>query len=310
MNIQQLRYFDGICRYGSFSKAAQNLYISPQGLSMSILRMEEEFSAKLFNRSSNGVSLTEAGEFLRQRAQKILVEIDECERYFSNRQTAFRTVELGCVYGGLSEFAAQLVLEFEQDHPNTKVVVTEYPSIPCDKAVENGDVELAFNVRPFDPKKFETILVFSERLSIVVRDDHPLASEKSITLDNLGLLNGLPMVTVNENFKTPRMFLDVCKAHDVVPEVKIQAGEVIGVHRLVSTNAWLAGLTTETVCEVLPIPHTVSIPVDCQEMSWDVHLVKKRGLPLLPTAQAFEMHVRRSMGLSDLPEQDGGRRRA
>ena len=310
MNIQQLRYFDGICRFGSFSKAAQNLYISPQGLSMSILRMEEEFSTKLFNRSSNGVSLTEAGEFLRLRAQKILVEIDECERYFSNRQTSCRTVELGCVYGGLSEFAAQLVLEFEEEHPNTKIIVTEYPGIPCDKALENGDVELAFNVAPFDAKKFESFLVFSEKLCLVVRDDHPLAAEKSITPDNLSLLNHLPMVTVNENFKPPRMLLELCKSFHIMPDVKMRAGEVIGVHRLVSTNPKLAGLTTQTVYTALAIPHMVAIPLECKELSWDVHLVKKRGLPLMPTAQAFELHVRRNMGMSEVLESEVRRQRA
>lgn len=48
LNIQQLKYFDGICKWGSFSKTAKNLYISPQGLSMAIMRLEDEFSCRLF----------------------------------------------------------------------------------------------------------------------------------------------------------------------------------------------------------------------------------------------------------------------
>lgn len=295
MNIQQLRYFEGICRYGSFSKAAQNLYISPQGLNMSILRLEEEFSCKLFIRSSNGVSVTEEGKFLLQRAQKILAEVDECERYFNDHQAGHRTVNLGCVYGALSEFAARTILDFEGEYPQIKVMAKEFPSVMCDNAVENGDVELALNVGPVDEKKFEGLPLFSSRLALLVQKSHPLAKEKSITPDNLSLLNGLRMVTVDENFKSPRKFLDFCKRERVEPEVKMLVGEIINVHRLVSTNEELAGLTVRSVSNAIPAPNMVCIPLKCAGLAWDVHLIKKRDVALMPSAQAFAYYIRNKM---------------
>ncbi len=51
MNIQQLKYYLEICKCRSFSKAADNLYISQQGLSMAVIRLESEFSCKLFIRT-------------------------------------------------------------------------------------------------------------------------------------------------------------------------------------------------------------------------------------------------------------------
>lgn len=290
MNIQQLRYFAGVCQYGNFAKAAQKLFISPQGLSMSVLRLEEEYSCKLFNRSSNGVRMTEAGAFLYEKCKKILAELDDCETYFSNLQTPYNKVLVGCVYGGLSEFLAREVLSFEAQHPNSKLLVTEYPSILCDQAVERGDVEFALNLAPFDPQKFESFSVFSKRLCIAVRKDHPLAGEKTIKTDSL---HHLPMVTVNDSFKSRRLFLDICKSVRIEPDIKMQVGDISGVHRLVNTTPSLAGLTTESVSAALPLPDVVSIPLEDENFIWDVHLVKKRGVVLLPVAHAFEMYMRR-----------------
>ena len=61
MNLEQLKYFEEICRSGSISKAAENLYISQQGLSMSMQRLEDHFSCKLFERDSRGMKPSEDG---------------------------------------------------------------------------------------------------------------------------------------------------------------------------------------------------------------------------------------------------------
>ncbi|MEI3101392.1 MAG: LysR family transcriptional regulator [Oscillospiraceae bacterium] len=53
MDIKQLEYFVEVCRYMSFTKAAANQYISQQGMSKSIKRLEEELGIALFRRSSS-----------------------------------------------------------------------------------------------------------------------------------------------------------------------------------------------------------------------------------------------------------------
>ena len=62
LNIQQLKYFDEFASGAAFQRQPKNLYISPQGLSMAIMRLEDEFSCRLFQRNSNGVVLTPEGE--------------------------------------------------------------------------------------------------------------------------------------------------------------------------------------------------------------------------------------------------------
>jgi DNA-binding transcriptional LysR family regulator len=64
INHRQFVNFLGLCEEKSFSKAAEKLYISQQGLGKSIKQMEDELGVPLFYRSPQGIELTEAGRVL------------------------------------------------------------------------------------------------------------------------------------------------------------------------------------------------------------------------------------------------------
>ena len=63
MKLTQLRYFQGICPWGSLSRAARELHISQSVLSGTIKELEEEFGVLLFSRSGRGLVLTKEGKF-------------------------------------------------------------------------------------------------------------------------------------------------------------------------------------------------------------------------------------------------------
>ena len=60
----QLKTFLTVCETGSFSKAAEQLFITPSAVLQQIRTLEAELDAALFVRSSKGVSLTSAGDYL------------------------------------------------------------------------------------------------------------------------------------------------------------------------------------------------------------------------------------------------------
>lgn len=76
MTIQQLQYVLEVSRTGSISKAARNLFLSQPNISNSIKNLEQELGATLFIRTSQEMSLTEAGEHLVQHAGVIINELN------------------------------------------------------------------------------------------------------------------------------------------------------------------------------------------------------------------------------------------
>src|SRR4051812_49612868 len=70
MTLQQLRYVLAAARHGSFSAAAESLYLAQPSLSEQVRRLEEELGVSLFVRVGRGLELTEAGRRFLPQAQR------------------------------------------------------------------------------------------------------------------------------------------------------------------------------------------------------------------------------------------------
>ncbi|MEH7332014.1 LysR family transcriptional regulator [Neobacillus drentensis] len=77
MNLIQLEYLLEVAKTKSLIKAAENLHISPSGISKAITNLEMELQIKIFNRSRLGAELTEDGEFIVSKAQEIMLKVED-----------------------------------------------------------------------------------------------------------------------------------------------------------------------------------------------------------------------------------------
>ena len=86
MNLEQLIYFEAVCKYGAISKAANALYVSQSTVSTAIAHLEKELSLTLFKRSKNCVALTEQGEAALGYVERALGEISGLRQYAQGAQ--------------------------------------------------------------------------------------------------------------------------------------------------------------------------------------------------------------------------------
>lgn len=287
MNIQQLKYFVEVCRYKSFTKASKRLFISQQGVSMAILRLESELSTELFVRTSKGLLLTKSGEYFLERARAILKEYALCENYFNLYETNAPVINVAGVQGVISEFAADYILDFQSTHPQYKLRLREYTDRICDSVVENQEAEVGLGLEPLDETKFDCHPLFSKRLVLLVHQSHPLAGYSVIST---ALLHSLPMAFVDEKLKSADYFLALCKTQGVEPQELYRVGEITAIHRLVRQNK-CAGLSVETVAAALNTPDTVAIPFEDESFRWSVDMFTKKGAELSPGAREFCRYI-------------------
>lgn len=76
MRLRQIEYFVAIEKYGSFTRAAAELYVSQPSISQQVLALERELGAPLFERVPSGIALTRAGSAFLPEAQKILADVE------------------------------------------------------------------------------------------------------------------------------------------------------------------------------------------------------------------------------------------
>jgi DNA-binding transcriptional LysR family regulator len=287
LDIKQLRYFVEIYNNKSFSKAASKLYITQQGLSLSISRLETELSCKLFKRSPKELTLTPQGEFLLPRAREIIKKFDECLDYFESAGKCTEVINVGAAYGAVPEFVGRIIFEFQRDYPQYQIEISEYPDLLCDEAVENDKVELGFSVGPIDQNKFQGHLVFSETGCLLVQKTHPLAKRESISVKEL---KDKPLMIMNEDSKTFHAFNDCCKKHGFTPEIKYRAAEVFAIHRFVNANEGI-GISIMSVAEEIGLYNVVAVPLKDEDMIWKIYLIQKKGELLSYPARVFSKYV-------------------
>lgn len=285
MNIQQLKYFVELCKYQSITTAANHLFISQQGLSMAIIRLETEFNCKFFNRTPHGLILTEDGKYFLDRARGFLDTYDQCIRHFEHSRSGENAFRLAVAQGTLGEFGAYCIGKYKDQYPDYFLRVKEYQDRACDMALENMDAELAFGIWPFDDRKFEHIPVFEARAGLVLRTDHPLAREGLKEIPS-SKLQDLQLITVDERMKTADFLLQKLEKKGIKPRVRLRVGEIIGVHRLAMEGLG-AGLTNMSITKVLNTPNTVTIPLEDPEFVWRADIVRRRGEKLGENAETF-----------------------
>ena len=84
--LDYYRVFYETARYGSFSMAAEKLYISQSAISQCIHQLEKDLGTKLFHRSRRGVTLTPEGQMLFPKVENALASIDQGETLLAQFQ--------------------------------------------------------------------------------------------------------------------------------------------------------------------------------------------------------------------------------
>jgi LysR family transcriptional regulator, hydrogen peroxide-inducible genes activator len=84
MEVHQLKYFCAIAKAGTFTRAAESMYVAQPSLSQQILKLEDELGGKLFYRLPREARLTPLGEVFLPRALAILQSIQQARAEIDN----------------------------------------------------------------------------------------------------------------------------------------------------------------------------------------------------------------------------------
>ena len=184
MDVDQKRYFCTLCSEGSITRAAQSLYLSRQGLSKSMKSLESQLGAQLFVRGKKGVELTAAGRILLRYLHEEGRLWDACVadiRSVSQTDSELVRVGLLSMYVGYSQKRG-LLASF-QDDPRVKIEVVDGDHDAFWKAIAEGELELAFSIKPPDDLGLPSIKLCDDGLSVLLSASDPLSRKRFIDFE-------------------------------------------------------------------------------------------------------------------------------
>lgn len=186
MADRRLQVFHAVARHGSFTRAAEALFMTQPAVTFQIKQLEEQFNTRLFDRGHGRVTLTSAGELVMAYAERILGLSEELESRVSEL-----TDELsGILHLGTSTTIAgywlpYLLEGFKRRYPRVVPRVSvgnsqHIESRVMDRNLDVGLIEIITEQPTLDRRS-----AGRDELQLIVAPDHPLATAKSVRAEQL-----------------------------------------------------------------------------------------------------------------------------
>ncbi|MBV7336503.1 LysR family transcriptional regulator [Chloroflexi bacterium TSY] len=320
MELHQLRSFITIVRQGSFTKAADKLFVTQSALSQQIKALEQKLGVSLFEHPRRRIYLTQAGEILRSRAEKMLrLEAEVQEELdglagLTRGRLRIGTSDTTCLY-----LLPTVVRQFRHTYPSIEIHLTNRPSSEVVAALQDGEIEFGIVTLPpnsvsqrddgqrlaslnSDRPMRGTIFLDRHKVDLDVqhlfwREDilitppnHPLTQQPIVTVQNLV---DYPLLLL-ERGSSSRAFLDqLFDAAAVVPRI-IDLGSIEVIKRYVEIDLGISiipRLAVEEEVQANQLQATTLAWLPEREVGW----VQRHGAELSPAGREFHRMLIKSV---------------
>lgn len=240
---------------GSFTKAAELLGYTQPALSQMIASLEKELSVKLLYRSRYGIQLTPEGERLLPSIQSTVTQYEAMRRTVDEvRGLDSGVVRIGTVSSVSCHWLPVIIQMFWEKHPNIQLHLYQgdYTSIP--EWVRSGVVDFGF-VNPHAVHGMETTIVKSGEFCAVLPEQHPLAKQQALVLEDIA---DEPFLLLEEGaYSEP---LEAFRAAGIHPNIKLRMHDDYSILSMVEQGLGIS-ILTELVLRKTSY-RVVSLPIE------------------------------------------------
>lgn len=175
---QDMKYIYQVYQDGSFSAAAEHLYMSQPALSIAVKRVEDAIGAEIFDRSRRPVTLTEAGQAYIDTLHYIrYLEEDLAHRIEDLRGLQTGTLRLGGTHFLNCYILAPILADFSRLYPGIQLELFEDSALKLQGWLHRRDLDLTLSCAPEFVEQFEHEPAFYDHVLLAVHQDIPLPGE-------------------------------------------------------------------------------------------------------------------------------------
>lgn len=241
MNLEQLRSFVEVARFGNFTRAAEELYLAQPSLSRQIAALEQDLGAELFHRARGGSTLTVAGESMLPLARRMLADAESVRRELAELAGLERgRVRLGATPTLCISLVAEVLSAFHAAHPAIELHLSEHGSRHLLDQLAGGELDLAL-ITTSDASSADRFtvspLLVEELVVISSAGSPPVAVGDAITLDEVARL---PQIVFSSSYDLRAATDAAFRATGVTPEVVLEGAEMDAVLRFVERGLGVA----------------------------------------------------------------------
>lgn len=298
MTLQQLRYFVEMCYTLHYTKTAEDLKIAQPSLSYALHQLSEELGVPLFKKIGKKVELTEFGEAFLPYAESALNILSQGEQHLSKMlNPTAGIINLGYIYSVSFDAIPSLIDEFYVNQGNRNIhfnFQVNMTNVLVDKLHDASlDVVLAPMPEAVNDN-IESLAIFNQELYLVVYNDHPLSSRKSITIEDF---RDEKLIMINKKTDLYMQTENMFKRYNIMPEVAFKVDECNSMAAFVGAQLGVAIMPKIPSLESYKV---TAIPFEGRTMSRTICLIWSKKVQPSPALRSFLDYYRMTRASTQL----------
>ncbi len=263
MADRRLQVFHSVAKHLSFTKAAEALHMTQPAVTFQVRQLEEYFNTRLFDRTHNRISLTEAGKRVYEiggRIFELYAEMDHAIKELTGEVS-------GVLIIGASTTIAEYMLpallgDFKSKYPDVNVRLKVSNTEGIVSMVESNVIDLGVVEAPVANKNLAVELCKKDQLVAIVAPNHPLANKEKLSVEDL---TGNPYICREEGSGTREVINEYMQEVGASPaelDIIMELGSPEAIKGAVEAGIGIAVLSKATLIKELKLRTLVAIPLD------------------------------------------------
>ena len=282
---RRLRYFIKVAELSSLTRAAEELHIAQPALSQHMRALEEEVGAKLLQRSSRGVVLTEAGQRMLEEGRELIAAIGATvKRVRESPASADGEVVIGVGQTIGSLLMVPLIEEASRSHPRVRIQVREMLSGLLPELVRAGGVDFAISYNTANGHGIQALPVLAEELCLVgqrrLAEKHRLPGSKVRFAD----IAQLPLFLSRRGHILREMVERTAAAKGLSLNLRAEVDSLYIMKELALGGTGFTILSRANFGRELEHHDVYIAPLTAPAIRREIALVRREGRPLDPAA--------------------------
>lgn len=292
MNSSQLRAFLAVAQHGSFSKAAETLYLTQPAISKQVQALEELLGVRLFDRVGRSILLTQAGTILHHHARIAFQTLEEARETI----TQLRGLQRGHLRISAASTIGTYMLpqplgELKAQYPGIEVSLAITNKAQVVQQVLNHEAELGFVGPPVEPAELEREEYLLDELVLIMAPTHRLAQQDSVPVAELA---EEVFILREQGSGTREIMEEELSRVRVSLKKAMELGSTEAIKQAVSANLGVSivskfAISLEILQERLAVAKLPDLNLRRQ-----LFIIHHGGRTLSPAAQEFSALLRRS----------------
>lgn len=294
-------YIYAVYQEKSFSKAARKLYVSQPWLSATIKKAEQELGLSLFDRSTNPISLTEAGRYYIERVEQIMaIEAEMEERFKELQREANPELRIGTSMFFCTYVLPALLNDFSLAHPEAAITFVEGGSKSLTEKLLDGRLDFLLEAERPESNQITSIPWASEEIVLAVPASDPInrkldqyrysfkeflqrakpnGRRPSVPLAQFEEKN---FILLKEGNDSHDRVLKICRNAGFDPQISLRVTQMMTAYYLVCEGQGVTFLRSTIPQHVVPTDQVVFYQLDDPLAVRDIYLsyTKRKASPM------------------------------